>query len=513
MDEYELILGDRTRVPLRGTVTIGRGADSTVRLADPSVSRRHAAITVDGAGLTLRDVGSSHGTRVDGTLVVAPTALRDGSRIRLGDQALVVERRRADDEAGRTIVVPQRAAETVRADGRPRLRSGHAIKRLEASEAPYRWVLRDLRSGRFLRLGDADGRLLELLDGRASVLELMASAEERLGPDGPPRLARLLTELADRGFLDDAADEGDEALVPRAGLRRLLAPREWELPEAAARFTQLYQAGGWRLLTPTALHALAAVALAGIVAFAYLVVGRYGTPFVVASKVGLGGAVFAAGRLAVAAVHECAHGLTMASFGRRIDRAGLKVVLIFPYAFVDTSEAWLEPRRRRIAISSAGPVADAVVGAVFALSCLALGPGPLRDVCFQLAFGAYLGALVNLNPLVERDGYHILTDVLREPSLRRRARAELGRRIRGEAVGAPSPVLLRYAAFGLVWSLVAAVLLIAGSLRYAPAARGVLPEPVVAGGLALMWLAVLLPVLLAVGGPLRDRVRRRRETG
>jgi len=34
----------------------------------------------------------------------------------------------------------------------------------------------------------------------------------------------------------------------------------------------------------------------GLAAFAYLVVGRYGTPFVVAQKIGFGGLVFQPGR-------------------------------------------------------------------------------------------------------------------------------------------------------------------------------------------------------------------------
>ena len=65
----------------------------------------------------------------------------------------------------------------------------------------------------------------------------------------------------------------------------------------------------------------------------------------------------------------------MASFGRRIERAGLKAIAIFPYAFVDTSEAWFEPRRRRIAVSAAGPVSDFSIGAVFALCALLLPEG------------------------------------------------------------------------------------------------------------------------------------------
>ena len=61
--------------------------------------------------------------------------------------------------------------------------------------------------------------------------------------------------------------------------------------------------------------------VAGLGAFAYLIVGRYGTPFVVAQRIGLGALVFLLGRFAVVAVHETAHGLAMASFGRR-DREG-----------------------------------------------------------------------------------------------------------------------------------------------------------------------------------------------
>ena len=76
----------------------------------------------------------------------------------------------------------------------------------------------------------------------------------------------------------------------------------------------------------TADLALDRVSGASLAAFVYLVVGRYGTPFVVAERIGLGALVFLLGRFAVVAVHETAHGLTMASFGRRIERAGLKAI-------------------------------------------------------------------------------------------------------------------------------------------------------------------------------------------
>ena len=209
--------------------------------------------------------------------------------------------------------------------------------------------------------------------------------------------------------------------------------------------------------------------MAGLGIFGYLIVGRYGTPFVVASKFGLGGLVFLAGRFFVVAVHECAHGMAMASFGRRVERAGLKLLFIFPYAFVDTSEAWFEPRHRRIAISAAGPASDFSLGAVFSLCCLLFPDGTVRDIFFNLAFAAYVGAFFNLNPFIDRDGYQILVDVLREPGLRRRAKAQFSRRLSGEKNDeTDSPVLARYGIFGLVWSAVFAFCAIGMTLRYKP---------------------------------------------
>src|SRR5215208_7013652 len=151
-------------------------------------------------------------------------------------------------------------------------------------------------------------------------------------------------------------------------------------------------------------------------------------------------------------------------------------MFVFPYAFVDTSEAWFEPRRRRIMISAAGPLSDLALGALFSLCCLALAKGAVRDVFFQLAFAAYVGAFFNLNPFIDRDGYHILVDVLREPGLRRRAKDQFNRRLSGKARSSDSPVLARYSIAGLVWSILAAGFAIFMSLRYEPVLSALVPQ-------------------------------------
>jgi putative peptide zinc metalloprotease protein len=516
----DLVLPDGGSVPLAGEITIGRAPGNQVRLDDPAVSRQHARIRAgeDGGAAILEDVGSRYGTWVDDRQVPpAGAPLRDGSRIRVGDLRLVVRRRRTAEEAGATIVVPagaSRALPAAAAQG-PRLRSGYALKRLAAGEGANRWVLHDLRSGKFLRVGDDDGRLLELLDGRRALPELLAEAERRDGPEAAARLARLLTELQDRGLLagagadaDAGAGDGDPGAAA-TGARRWLQPHRVAWTGAGALIERVYRGGGRLLFTRPALAALAVLAPVGVGVFVALVVGRYGTPFVVASKIGLGGVVFVAGRFALVACHELAHGLALARSGRRAGAVGLKLLLVFPYAYVDTSEAWFEPRARRIAVSAAGPVSDLTLGAAFAIACLYAAPGTVRDILFQLALAAYLGALFNLNPFVDRDGYQILADLLREPDLRRRARAQLAARLRGDATGPPSRVLTRYAWCGVAWSVVAAGFAAAMSLRYRPVLEARFPAAVAWGVLAALWAGLLAPPAITVVGPVLARARRR----
>jgi FHA domain len=511
----ELVLSGGERVPLVEDVVIGRSPGSTLRLDDPSVSRTHARISA-GEG-RIEDAGSSHGTWVDGALLDGPRALRDGMRIRIGDQELTVERRRPGAEAGRTIVVRPGASVVVGAVGaspqatqfgmRPRMRSGYALKRMEAEEGARRWVLRDLARDGYLRLSDNDAQLLGLLDGTRSLVDLIGEAEQRFGANGPARLARLLADLGERGFLHGVAGSAAAAAEP-SFWRRLITPRGKAFEGIGALFDRLYRSGGWLLFTRPALWSLAALCVAGAGVFVALIAGRYGTPFVVADKIGLGGLVFLLGRFAVVAVHETAHGLAMSSFGRRVEKAGLKLVVVLPYAYVDTSAAWFEPRRRRIAISAAGPVSDLALGAVFSVCCLALPEGTVRDVFFQLAFAAYVGAFFNLNPFIERDGYHMLVDWLREPGLRRRAREQFARRLAGRGRSNDSPVLARYSLWGVAWLVLAGGFAVGLTLLYAPVMKEIAPDWVVDVVLATLWVAFFVPVLWVVGKPLLDRVRR-----
>jgi len=66
------------------SVTIGRTAECDVILYEAGVSRKHARILVENATFFIEDLGSSNGTRVNGTTIAAKLALKDGDSISMG---------------------------------------------------------------------------------------------------------------------------------------------------------------------------------------------------------------------------------------------------------------------------------------------------------------------------------------------------------------------------------------------------------------------------------------------
>ncbi len=68
---------------------VGRG-EVDFDLADPSVSRRHARISVDGATVSVTDLGSGGGTLIGTRRISGLQVLRAGDRVRMGESVLLV---------------------------------------------------------------------------------------------------------------------------------------------------------------------------------------------------------------------------------------------------------------------------------------------------------------------------------------------------------------------------------------------------------------------------------------
>ena len=73
----------------RGRHVVGRGGEATVRLTDPDVSRRHLLLEVGSGDLTVRDLGSSNGSRLDGELLdEQPRTWTPGAPLEVGSSTL-----------------------------------------------------------------------------------------------------------------------------------------------------------------------------------------------------------------------------------------------------------------------------------------------------------------------------------------------------------------------------------------------------------------------------------------
>ncbi|MGH2472306.1 MAG: FHA domain-containing protein [Candidatus Limnocylindria bacterium] len=83
----------------RSGATIGRGPESTIQLADLSVSRKHARITYKQGAYWLSDLGSMGGTWIDGTKLAAPRRVATGQIIDIGLCRLSVISAGADEES------------------------------------------------------------------------------------------------------------------------------------------------------------------------------------------------------------------------------------------------------------------------------------------------------------------------------------------------------------------------------------------------------------------------------
>jgi putative peptide zinc metalloprotease protein len=90
---------------------------------------------------------------------------------------------------------------------------------------------------------------------------------------------------------------------------------------------------------------------------------------------------------------------------------------------------WLGTRRQRIMVSLVGSFHDVVLAGVASILGLLVAEPLVAALCWQFAFLAYLGVLVNLTPLLELDGYYVLVDLLDRPNLRPRALAWLGQEL------------------------------------------------------------------------------------
>lgn len=87
-EQYLVYHFERRAYPLRSPVfTVGRDADSDLVLREPTVSRTHARVVLEGEDAILESFGPT-GTRVNGVAIVNSRKLESGDQILIGTAKL-----------------------------------------------------------------------------------------------------------------------------------------------------------------------------------------------------------------------------------------------------------------------------------------------------------------------------------------------------------------------------------------------------------------------------------------
>lgn len=294
------------------------------------------------------------------------------------------------------------------------------------------YLLHDLASGENFRLNPAAYAFVRELDGRRSLQQLWDALAARKQENTPTQgeIVQVLGQLnaADLVQVDGTPDVAEllargERRKRRQRLSRWLNPMSLRLPlwdpDAA-----LTAAAAWLPRLPLALWLLA---FAGGGAAAILLAAAhwpeltrdFGQRLLAASNLWLLALVFPL----LKAVHELAHGFAVKRGGGEVHEMGLMFLVFYPVPYVDASAAHTFPGKwQRAWVCAAGMVAELWLAMLAFFAWLALEPGPLRAVAYNVAvLGSVTTVLFNANPLLRYDGYYMLADLLEIPNLGNRS--------------------------------------------------------------------------------------------
>ena len=457
-----------------------RGDDAyLVRTGEVEILRGDRRLATLGGGAFVGEVSALTGTARSAT--VRAKTLVDTFRVRGEDVRPIVRKHRA---------LVGRLESTMQSRHIP-TRAGDAVLS-PAPDDPRAVLLRDREGSTYLKVTKEALAIYEDIDGERTLRDLTMLHFARTGALDPTSVFNTIATLQTAGFVSApriASDEPD-ARVLRA-LDLVLAPR-FEVRSADGIATALHRVLGWAF-TPAGAAIAALVGVAGVIALAF--VFRQSSP----GDFGLGGLLVAFVGLLLAGIgHELAHAVAAKAEGRRVGKAGIGLLWLTPVVYLDTSDAWLLPARRRIRVNAAGPLFNLAFAGLCGIAALALTGQP-QDVAIWLAVLNLVSVAFNLSPLLEFDGYYVLEDVANVNALRRKSLRFVFRDMAARPRRPRTRLergFLAYAAASLVYVVVMSVVVLAGvpGIVDGMFKDRVAPEllPVAGLGLALLLAALLI---------------------
>jgi CRP-like cAMP-binding protein/Zn-dependent protease len=273
------------------------------------------------------------------------------------------------------------------------------------------------------------GDIIALMDGSRTVKEIVVERFQSSGDLELTRVAEITRALHVGNFLDppfvDVESAVANALDPASRFRKKLRgfaktlSIEWD---NADRFVRWFYDHGLKLwFRPWAQVMSVALCIAGFVAFWSIVHSHRFS--LTGGSVVLGFVVLTVLDYLSTFVHEMGHALVLTHFGRKVKSAGFMIYFGSPAFFVEGSDGLMLERRQRVLQALGGPYAETAMAGVASIVAWAFPTFFLSETLYQFAVLGYLVIFMNLVPLLELDGYWILSDVIQVPDLRPRSLA------------------------------------------------------------------------------------------
>ncbi|MDD4650143.1 MAG: HlyD family efflux transporter periplasmic adaptor subunit [Desulfoplanes sp.] len=148
----------------------------------------------------------------------------------------------------------------------------------------------------------------------------------------------------------------------------------------------------------------------------------------------------------VKGLHELGHAYTAKRQGCRIPTMGVAFLVLYPFLYTDTTDAWrLVSKKQRLAIVTAGVKTELALALVATFAWSFLDEGVLKSMAFFVATTSWVASLsINMSPFMRFDGYYALSDWLGAENLQQRAFALARWRLRETLfkLGVPPPEAL-----------------------------------------------------------------------
>ena len=340
----------------------------------------------------------------------------------------------------------------------PRLHRSITFTRRQVGDDEVFYIVKDPRSGTFLRMGEVEVAVLRLLDGRRTIPEVRV-ALDATGYDIPVNVIEDFVQgMADKGFVetrqfDPAAFAYEWAMQERA--RKLTLGRAWgalttvkiKLLNPQRLFSAIVGPLGFLWTRAFVIWSLAFLALGAVMGMIHHDAILADTASFFRSTTQSAGAfashaaMFYLVFFIVIAIHETAHGLTCTHFGGKVTDMGfILFYLQIPGAYCDVTDAYgFESRSQRLWTTVAGGYTGLILATIGVLIWWATTPGDLlNDAAIGLmVVGGPPLLIFNWNPLLRYDGYYILMDLLEAPNLMANSFAYLSHVIKGKILRVP----------------------------------------------------------------------------